>query len=411
MTHSLTAIIVSGTFPIDTGGLTAPANFNAVGGDTVANLSWNSVVDATDYEVRVDAGSWISTSNATTYQFTSLTNDQSYTFDVRATNVSEDGPSSTDTATPVEASTSTITGTGFGTNTATQHFSKDWLDALPDGAAPEANGWTWAGYDVDVDTDPTYGKILSGITNSTDFNNPRQYNHGLDIPASSDMFVSWVSRLTIPDSNLDFQHKQFRVEPTVNYVDGGPEITEFNWFGGAGKQMGFRPTSATSGPTEYGQPYQDKDTWTRQERSYEIAAQGSSTSDVNVARFPYGSAPTFKLNASQLLYNDSDRYQAFIWQNYVGNTSNGTRSDETHEGKDYYVQIDSKKNVILSTHTDPALATFTQVQKWNSWSDTSIDFDVNLTGVADGSYYILVRDGLETVLGSEARTVSGGVFV
>ena len=103
MTHSLTAITVSGSFPIETGGLTAPANFNAVGGDTVANLSWDSVTDATDYEVRVDAGSWISTSNATTYQFTSLTNDQSYTFDVRATNVSEDGPASTDTATPILA--------------------------------------------------------------------------------------------------------------------------------------------------------------------------------------------------------------------------------------------------------------------------------------------------------------------
>lgn len=82
------------------GGLTAPSNFTAVGGDTVANLSWSSVAGATDYEVRIDGGSWISTGNITGYQFQSLTNDQSYTFDVRATNATEDGPISTDTATP-----------------------------------------------------------------------------------------------------------------------------------------------------------------------------------------------------------------------------------------------------------------------------------------------------------------------
>ena len=104
MTHSLTPVTWSGTRVPSGGGLTAPANFSAVGGDTVANLSWDTVSGATDYEVRVDAGSWISTSNTTSYQFTSLTNDQSYTFDVRATNVSEDGPLSTDTATPSEAS-------------------------------------------------------------------------------------------------------------------------------------------------------------------------------------------------------------------------------------------------------------------------------------------------------------------
>ena len=100
MTHSLTPVTWSGTRVPSGGGLTAPANFNAVGGDTVAILSWDTVSGATDYEVRIDAGSWISTSNTTTYQFTSLTNDTLYTFDVRATNATEDGPISTDTATP-----------------------------------------------------------------------------------------------------------------------------------------------------------------------------------------------------------------------------------------------------------------------------------------------------------------------
>ena len=81
-------------------GLSAPANFNASGGDTVANLSWDSVATATDYEVRIDAGSWVSTSNATSYQFTGLTNAVEYDFDVRATTATEDGPLSSDTATP-----------------------------------------------------------------------------------------------------------------------------------------------------------------------------------------------------------------------------------------------------------------------------------------------------------------------
>jgi len=81
-------------------GLTAPANFTATGADTVANLSWSSVTGATDYEVRVAAGAWVSTSNATTYQFTSLTNGQQYAFDVRATNGAENGPISSSVATP-----------------------------------------------------------------------------------------------------------------------------------------------------------------------------------------------------------------------------------------------------------------------------------------------------------------------
>ena len=102
MTHSLTAITREGEFPLGPS-LTAPANFNASGGDTLVNLSWNSVSGATDYEIRVDSGSWVSTSNATTYQVTSLTNDQSYLFEVRATSAEEDGPVSSDSATPSES--------------------------------------------------------------------------------------------------------------------------------------------------------------------------------------------------------------------------------------------------------------------------------------------------------------------
>ena len=53
-------------------------------------------MQAYDYEQLM----WLWCRQYSSYQFTSLTNDQSYTFDVRATNVSEDGPLSTDTATP-----------------------------------------------------------------------------------------------------------------------------------------------------------------------------------------------------------------------------------------------------------------------------------------------------------------------
>ena len=84
------------------GDLTAPDNLVASPSDTEVDLTWSSVSGATDYEVRVDAGSWISTGNIVGYQFQGLTNGQLYSFDVRATNATEDGPTSSAAATPTD---------------------------------------------------------------------------------------------------------------------------------------------------------------------------------------------------------------------------------------------------------------------------------------------------------------------
>ena len=87
---------------VDEGGATAPAqitDLSASPGDTEVALSWTTPNDGgsaiTDYEYRVDGGTWASTGSATPgYTVTGLTNGVSYDFEVRAINAVGGGPAS-----------------------------------------------------------------------------------------------------------------------------------------------------------------------------------------------------------------------------------------------------------------------------------------------------------------------------
>jgi hypothetical protein len=85
---------------------TAPRNFVATPGDTEVTLAWISPLSdggsaITGYQVSSDNGTTFVTADSNTgHLFTGLTNDQLYTFQVRAVNVIGNGAVATTTATP-----------------------------------------------------------------------------------------------------------------------------------------------------------------------------------------------------------------------------------------------------------------------------------------------------------------------
>ena len=100
---------------------TAPSNLQGSGGDGTVTLSWtepgNDGGRSITYEYRVDSGSWVSTgSSATSFVVQNLTNEQEYTFRVRARNTHGAGPASnstsaTPTANSVPAAPTNLTAT------------------------------------------------------------------------------------------------------------------------------------------------------------------------------------------------------------------------------------------------------------------------------------------------------------
>jgi hypothetical protein len=85
----------------------APQNFTATPDDGSVTLAWTAPASTggaaiTGYQVSNDDGSaWAAADSDTGHTFTGLTNDQSYTFQVRAQNSAGNGPAATATATPV----------------------------------------------------------------------------------------------------------------------------------------------------------------------------------------------------------------------------------------------------------------------------------------------------------------------
>lgn len=116
MTHSLTPIVTSGTFPIDPPSLDAPENLVAVGGNTVTDLTWDAVTGAVSYSVSYSEAPevWIPIGNVLTYQFTGLTNGVLYGFAVAGVDVdSNRGAEAVVFATPTDGSMTLIDSTDF----------------------------------------------------------------------------------------------------------------------------------------------------------------------------------------------------------------------------------------------------------------------------------------------------------
>jgi len=88
--------------------LPAPGNFEAAGGDSQVDLSWDSVQYATDYEIERD-GTIIATITGTSYQDTGVSNGNSYDYRVRAINTNDGvngdwaGPETATTASGLDA--------------------------------------------------------------------------------------------------------------------------------------------------------------------------------------------------------------------------------------------------------------------------------------------------------------------
>ena len=84
--------------------LTAPTGFSGIPGDTQVILSWNSVAGATSYEIETDGGVPVNIGNLIGQTITSLTNNQSYAFRVRARASTVTSPwSNTINVTPVSS--------------------------------------------------------------------------------------------------------------------------------------------------------------------------------------------------------------------------------------------------------------------------------------------------------------------
>ena len=126
---------------------TAARNLTGSVGDGTVTLSWTEPVNdggsSITYEYRVDSGSWVSTgSSATSFVVQNLTNEQSYSFHVRARNTHGAGPASNSTsATPTGNSVP-----GAPTNlTATpgdEMVSLDWT--VPDNGGVDIDGYDYS---------------------------------------------------------------------------------------------------------------------------------------------------------------------------------------------------------------------------------------------------------------------------
>ena len=96
----------------------APVNLAATPGDAEVTLTWNAPSDGgspiTGYEYRYNSGSWNTIpSSPTSYTVTGLTNETTYTFEIRAVNANGPGAISTIAAKPVLIVTAPHAPTGF----------------------------------------------------------------------------------------------------------------------------------------------------------------------------------------------------------------------------------------------------------------------------------------------------------
>lgn len=102
-------IIQETTAPPASTGLTAPANFQATGGVSHANLSWSPVTGATSYEVQLKGLAWRDVGNVTSFRVDFPPQNRGvYTFLVRAV-----GPNNNKG--PHSSATATVTNSGGGT--------------------------------------------------------------------------------------------------------------------------------------------------------------------------------------------------------------------------------------------------------------------------------------------------------
>ena len=146
-----------------------PTGLTTTPSDKQVTLSWTEVEGATSYEVRVDEEEWITVEGGTEYTFTNLTNNQEYTFTVRAINDAGAGTEASTTATPKAEPSVPVTLAAparFEAQAGDGEVTLSWNEVVGDVTRYEVSmdgGNQW------VTADSSTGHTFTGLTNGTEY--------------------------------------------------------------------------------------------------------------------------------------------------------------------------------------------------------------------------------------------------
>jgi len=317
--------------------------------------------------------------------------------------------------------TFTITGTGFGTHDLDIEFlggADGHLRTAALGADSSFGSWsidTVYNPDKVIVDDANRGKSweLDYTGETGTLNGIARFDYGSGIAANTEVMVGYWAYIRTDETTG--QWKMLRVKSDSGISDSGGEITMFNHFGGAGKQLILRPDDALGGNdiSGYGGNYPASDgVWTFVELLLKTSTQGVADGDIKQVRHIEGSVyePAaltgyFPADAT-MTYGETLRWRYFTFQNYMGNGF-GSADDPLKVGmSDAYIQVGTTKRVYLTDNATFASSTWREIQEPLTWSDTSVTGTLNHANRSAGSYFIHIIEGVDTVLASQAQSLS-----
>lgn len=326
-----------------------------------------------------------------------------------------------------DGGTIVITGSGFGSHSLDAGMigkKNEIMHSTSSGSRLPSNSiWTNGGSSVRA---PLYvvsnnhsrvagQKVITGMLDSSGghYNAPLVYDHGSPIGEGEKIFFTYWVKMHCEES-ADGQWKMWRLTNTDSISDHIGEIDYFNWDGHSSLPIRNSYTGkATTRTTSWIQssmnpsgalnyvPQHGVGSWSR----VEVQVKTSDYNQVNgelhliMHRRDFSGAPydlqhrnyenDWPWPATMTYTNNSERFRYVILQNYIGN--NGYESVTTKDVfmEDVYIQVGTWKRVEMCESADWSSCGHREIQFPTSWSDTSIEVELNFGSFTAGTIVYL----------------------
>ena len=227
---------------------------------------------------------------------------------------------------------------------------------------------------------------------------------GVDVGAGDKFYATWWTRFSYGN---DGQFKMFRLSYHNSISDSPYEMVLFNWTNSSDQWKTVHGPTTGDNVTNYTSVTPDvEDRWYRMELELTVSDYGVDNGPASLRMYdPDGN--TLEVDDDTVMnFYTTQAYRWFIWQNYQGNLM----TDLEVYTDDHFVQFTPARVELCNSSTWVA-RTHCEIQYPTSWSDTSIDIEVNSGSFTTGetAYLYVVDDNSEVnSLGYEIEIGSSG---
>ena len=326
-----------------------PTGLTTTPSDKQVTLSWTEVEGATSYEVRVDEEEWITVEGGTEYTFTNLTNNQEYTFTVRAVNDAGAGTEASTTATPKAEPSVPVTLAAparFEAQAGDGEVTLSWNEVVGDVTRYEVSmdgGNQW------VTADSSTGHTFTGLTNGTEYTFKVRAVNDNGNGAAATTKATPVAQIILPSAPENFTAVAGDGQVTLSWDEVEGDIIRYE----VSMNNGTRWVQASSNTSHTFTGLINGRTYTFKVRA--ISSEGSGEASTTTATPVEEVVPTAPAAPTNVKAQAGDSQVSLSWTEVAGEV---TRYEVSSDGGKTWTQADSTTSHTFTGLTNGTEYTF-----------------------------------------------------